>query len=420
MAHRFLSHAYLALCFRLVFGSYGHKAVVRKTLPRHEVDGWPAVVDQSLESESAADLPTGWDFMTDKLTERPTCTDFRQAFGSNASRVLLDESRHKAIIEHILGKCDGRSGSAPLNLNLFVKQKKETVNGEKKRVHFLHTSKAGGTFFCACAWANGQNRAKEPDEWSGDMNCHYLKEDFPCWLNWEKSQEPTCKKSAKLFTSTPSAMLSKYIEEGIDVEGNENYLPDFGLSNKFSNVVLLRPPLERILSHSFEVGVQAKIAQDRIDTKLGIQAKNRTVVDPKSVVLSRSIDGYVQHFGMLADNYFTRTLAGRETFFKPVGTLNESDFQRALHNLHQFDVYLLADATLTSEIQSAFGWDCSVLPSTQAVHASFESSFPGGTPALISAVEAKWGKEGLQKLEALNKFDQTLYLQGKMLAAAKR
>jgi hypothetical protein len=299
--------------------------------------------------------------------------------------MALDRSRHKAAIEETLQRCEDASEFLRGESN-FLGSIEEQMERYKKRVHFLHTSKTGGTFFCACAWANGKNRAKEPDNFSKGLNCHYMKEDRPCWRPAFTGQEFGY--IEKDLTSTPSKMLHAYGEQQIDVEGDENYLPDFGLSDKMTNVVFLRPAVDRLLSHGYMVN-------------------GRTI-------LNWSIDEYIQNLGMLADNYFTRTLAGKDAFYKPVGTLNITDFQRALENLHQFDVYLLVDKTLVSNVQSAFGWDCSVLPGTR------EGGFPGGAPALQSAAAAKWGKEGLDKLESFNIFDHELYQQGLMLAAAKR
>lgn len=250
----------------------------------------------------------------------------------------------------------------------------------KTAIFFSHISKSAGTTFCICGQSNGcvgsgMAEGKDPVL----ENCHagendpHAPDDLPHWA--AKMQHPheydTC------------AGLQKYaIENRFTLEGNENWLIGDGLCPQFWNVIILRDPIDRLVSHLQELSrIPANTASSEVQT--GPLAWNASKLTPEYVF---------QQVPILSDNFYTRSLLGAETYSLPLGALNQTHLERAKKVLEGFDLVLLLHPDLFENLHDFLGWSCSA--SRRVAPDDF-----------ATALHSHWGEVEWKKVKARNALD---------------
>jgi len=245
-------------------------------------------------------------------------------------------------------------------------------------VYFLHVSKSAGTFFCDCGRKQGRNSGLDVKE-----NCHHVGEDYPVW-----GTPPWPLPPKNEHTHNCSQMFRYYKYKGISLEGNENFLPPHGqVCPQVYSVLLMRSPMHRLMSH-----LAYLLGQD---------------------VWSQTPDSIFTRFPIMADNYYVRSLRGYDVFRRGLGDIHRSDLDIAKKTLRKFDQVLIVDHDLTSNVESQLGWSCWHVEGRR-------STVAGGTQRVLDGLRDRWGESEFQRLEDLNRFDQELFEEARMLSRASK
>jgi len=243
-------------------------------------------------------------------------------------------------------------------------------------VYFLHVSKSAGTFFCDCGRKNGKNRGLNPFP-----NCHYLRQDHPIWGVPEypiPDKDPHPKGCTK--------QIAQYRRYGINLEGNENFLPSEGkICPELHSAILIRSPIHRLVSHL-----------------VWLLGDN---------VWSMTPDIIFSQYPMLSDNFYVRSLRGYDRFKQPFGVINHGDLLNAKDILRKFKQVLIVDTDLSRNMLFHFGWSCSGIPGKR-------SKFQAGTQGVVNSFREHWGEKEFQRLVNQNRFDQELFEEARLLQRA--
>lgn len=246
---------------------------------------------------------------------------------------------------------------------------------KSETIYFLHVSKSGGTFFCACGMSNHKNPGKKI---SHQDNCHYLKEDWP-W--WGYSHVPGYAQEPKNHPNSWATYGMELQKRAVTLEGNENFLPDGPLSADFENVLIVRAPIHRLASHIAEIWLH----------------------NGSSDAASRlSLGEITANWPWLADNYLSRSLSGASVFQKKFGTLTQTEFLIAAKTMREFDNIFVMDKDLTQEVEHHYQWSCKKVKGRK-------NSGAGGTSSIVKRWQENWPTEDWEKLVEINRFDITLF-----------
>jgi len=308
---------------------------------------------------------------TNRLSWKPTCKDLLAYAADNPAHKTSAGIRKigpYACAKHT------RAGSVELDTGAV------NSRATQRPIDFLHVSKSAGTFFCACGEAAGRN-AGVPG--AGDLtNCHRLHEDQVYW----ESGPPTPAWARKLpVKSSCASQASQMQSRGIDLEGNENFLPGDGvLCPEFENVVLVRDPIHRLISHL---------------VFMEFDPRNMTAED------------ILTQFPRLSNNYFARVLGGEPVQGLPRGQLPPR-LESSRRKLREFDDVFVVDKHLTARIEGRFGWHCSGVDNRT-------SEQPGGTAAVVAELQRSWPPGDWDALLAANAVDIELFKEAQIINAAQ-
>jgi len=247
-----------------------------------------------------------------------------------------------------------------------------------KPLFFLHISKASGTMMCNCG--------KEQNYSNKGNNCHGLEEDWPYW--GEHDVEPYARTFPK--KSKDCRKLGELLEEnGSTIEGNENFLANEGkLCNQFTNVVVMRHPINRLASH-----IQFMTQR----------AKNVTFQE------------IWERWPYLMSNYAARNLGGEH-----VARLSIDDLQKRAgllepflkQTLHDFDAVFVLDSNLKDALKMRLGWAC---PNATGR----TSTLRGGTQEIVDHWKLNWPSNDFMNLTAHNALDIDLFKEAQMISLAQ-
>jgi len=306
---------------------------------------------------------------------------------SNISYLLppREQQDHIALRRRLAASIHSASTSSVVNsrrmsdsIKLYANRYGREFN-TKASIFFSHISKSAGTTFCICGQTNGcVGSGMRAGEDPVLENCHAgdnddAPDDLPHWA--AKRQHPdrfdTCEG------------LEKYARENqFTLEGNENWLIGEGLCPQFWNVIILRDPIDRLVSHLQELSrIPANTASSEVET--GPLAWNATKLTPEYVF---------QQVPILADNFYTRSLLGAETYAMPLGSLNQSHLERAKKVIEGFDLVLVLHPGLLDDLQNYLGWSCS-------------SSRRVAPDDFSSALHSHWGDLEWKKVKSRNSLD---------------
>lgn len=173
-------------------------------------------------------------------------------------------------------------------------------------------------------------------------------------------------------------------EHGATLVDYEDHLKDFGLCHNFWNVIVLRDPLDRIVSHL-----------NYLNMSSNSDAYRANLVTPN--VLFEEIP-------LLTNNLFIRKLIGPKGYELPFGQITPEHLAEAKRVLDSFDLVLMKTSSLKEDLYSFMGWDCDH-------HAS-----QTGKPEEYFKILAKtWTPEQWQALIDANYLDRQLVQYARML-----
>eukprot|EP00931_Biecheleriopsis_adriatica_P026282 TRINITY_DN16005_c0_g1_i2.p1 TRINITY_DN16005_c0_g1~~TRINITY_DN16005_c0_g1_i2.p1 ORF type:complete len:366 (-),score=23.81 TRINITY_DN16005_c0_g1_i2:302-1399(-) len=244
-------------------------------------------------------------------------------------------------------------------------------------IYFQHISKAGGTHLCVSGWSNQCVVHGEP--FSEGLNCKVLElGDMQDWMadraRHSESDERTCE-------SFETYALRRHIT----LRGPENYVIPGAPCPLQWNVVVVREPITRILSHMNQKILMRKEFTPEHYSGEWLFNHTRPV---------------------FCDNFLIRSLLGFEVYRLGFGSISPSHIALAKQVLLKFDV-VIPQLQMDLWMKLALGWTC-----TKRVRVS---KTDGRRDALLSF----WNRTGvLQKVEQLNQPDIRLFDATKKLLEA--
>mmetsp|Transcript_2038 Transcript_2038/g.5170 ORF Transcript_2038/g.5170 Transcript_2038/m.5170 type:complete len:426 (+) Transcript_2038:100-1377(+) len=256
----------------------------------------------------------------------------------------------------------------------------------RQAVFFSHVSKSAGTTFCACGMRSGCLGFGMDEESDPVLqNCHAglwdksAPDDSPHWgaEGNHPEQFDTCDGLAEYATS-----------QNYTLEGNENYLISEGVCPQFWNVVILRDPIERLVSHLSELTRIPEQSPWRFrEVRVGDALWNPHNLTPQTIF---------QEIPILSDNFYIRSLLGRDVYRLPFGAITEEHLEQAKKVVEKFDMVLLKSDNLMDEIQQLMGWTC---------HASRRM---GQSDKFAELLRTVWSPDAWAQVKKQNAFDVEL------------
>lgn len=253
-----------------------------------------------------------------------------------------------------------------------------------KQNMFLHVSKSGGSFFCACGYRNHENQGLVSNF---AINCHYLREDGPWWGNSTKLPGGANRK--RVHSDSCSTYEQALADKHVTLEGNENHLPrESELCDNLENILIVRDPIHRLASHVHMIQKGTNNAS------------------------TMSLSQINADYPWLADNYLTRSLSGESVFQAEFGTVTEAAFLNPKQVLHKFDnIFVLAEDLIT-ELKHHCGWSCGDVPG----RANDEK---GGSAAIVKHWKDTWPSKDWQRLLGQHRFDSNLFQEAQRVSFLK-
>mmetsp|Transcript_39220 Transcript_39220/g.92339 ORF Transcript_39220/g.92339 Transcript_39220/m.92339 type:complete len:439 (+) Transcript_39220:77-1393(+) len=274
---------------------------------------------------------------------------------TDISKYLPSRSRkdHVAARRILAGKIHSASTSSAVGgkLATFVRDYAKIYANEFKNrmaIFFSHVSKSAGTTFCICGQTNGcVGSGMDKDKDPVLTNCHAGQDDpdspddGPHW--GAKKQHPpaydTCDGLTKYATKNHYTL-----------EGNENWLIGEGVCPQFWNVVILRDPVDRLVSHMQELAkIPTKSQAAEVQTGPLYWDSESTKLTPKLIF---------EEIPILSNNFYIRSLLGAETYKLPFGAINKTHLEQAKRVVDGFDLVFIMHKQLLQDFGDYLGWSC--------------------------------------------------------------
>ncbi len=176
-------------------------------------------------------------------------------------------------------------------------------------------------------------------QWIRDEKYVHHRTALPSWMKYDQENTP----------SVTCDVIKNYAEEFDQlVVFNEGFLPEGGkLCKDFSNLIIFREPMARILSSFQHVYATCNQENSKVCQKMIEQPFNENGTNYFNVTFTAN------WLDIISDNYYTRALNEQMVFKKGQGlVINEKGqehFQNALHNLRDFDWVFLLQSDDTEE-----------------------------------------------------------------------
>jgi len=208
---------------------------------------------------------------------------------------------------------------------------------QRSMIFYMHVAKTAGTHLCSVGRANGCR--------SADSNCQEYVIDGPSWSGMGKirpDQRPdNCAGLSEVYMN-------------LTLEGNENYLIAEGLCPNFWNVMVLRDPIARLISH---------LSMIQADPFRHIQFPFIAITPyPSPQIVFDKVP-------LISNNFFIRSLLGKDVYELPFGFINETHLEKAKRVLESFDVIFVQeednDSKLNTDIDVRLGLST---PSSDLTH----------------------------------------------------
>ena len=276
-------------------------------------------------------------------------------------------------------------------------------------VYALHISKSGGTSLCdamkadrcfvtpdkrikAFCWA-GRYKSKSIDlgtKWARRRKVNETNIQFKNWVFYDENSSPS---------STCSDVRAFLQKRNQSLAMSENWLPNGGVcEHDFMNIILLRHPLERLLSHY---------------RHLYYECVHHSPPDSCTSMLTE--DGYFdidfmnKTFDIVTDNYNVRSLNEQYVYKEPTGFNGKGDdyLAAAMANLNKFDwVLLLTPGEETTLNQTNM---------LMREGIGLSHSLPVSRKRSGRAKKLRWSREDEERLMQMNSLDLKVWEEAKRL-----
>jgi hypothetical protein len=351
--------------------------------------------------------------------ETMSSNDFADAINIVTQAVFerLDPQRDASVVTRLKRKVPNVSSCVKrLNVNIEYDRLVHTVAElyyesvrYRSSMYFLHISKSGGTAMCDLACRNGcrtPHCGKNGNCWSRQAK------DGPIWEisnDHEWWMDSGVKLSRNAIYSNCLLEERHLISKDWNFVANENYL--FGgettpnhvqvCSNQFLNVVVIRDPVERVISHMAHMQALYNKRQ-------------------KKNIIFDNVKKFVSDFQVVSSNYMSRILLGGKIFRELDNTVLRSNhtlaneyLRLAKRHLSEFDVVIIMSDLFSNRagnvLRRGLGWSDVDLKSIVG-----ENRFSGtNRTRTISSNDLKIIRDA-------NELDMKLYEYAKFLAFSDR
>jgi len=256
---------------------------------------------------------------------------------------------------------------------------------------FIHVSKSGGTSLCQAALkercvdpATVVDKLGQPKRelWSNCWN-EIPFDDGPRWVRMELLTQPvwfahnatfraanasTCAQRAHWAAVHQATFMA--IEDAISGPMVEAEL----CRAQFITIILVRDVIQRIHSHYREIVRESR--------QLGHhELLDAILLNPERTPCVFNVSRMIQRLDLITDNYYTRTLAGEEVYWAPLGAVTSKNAHRALQVLSVVDWVLPLESPQVEYVLTVgLGWQhglcspsCSRVDERRYEFASFSS-----------------------------------------------
>jgi len=273
----------------------------------------------------------------------------------------------------------GRAVDVSNHVDEYANRYLQELKG-KVAVFYNHISKACGTTFCQCGWSSQCTAYGKQNE--GD-NCHArdAMNDIPHWNGGT---------AGSLAGRPPKydrcgGQVEYIREHGYTLQGNENYLISDGLCKEFWNVIILRDPIDRLMSHLAHLNRLNETEGQWPEVPLGNMTWAPKRLTPQFIFDTVPI---------LSNNYYVRSLLGEDVFMLPFGGITASHLHEAKRILEQYDLVLLKGPQLIEDIERTLGWKC-----------QSEAKRTGDTGQFMENLNQVWSPADWQLIHQHNQLD---------------
>jgi hypothetical protein len=267
----------------------------------------------------------------------------------------------------------------------------------RQAVYYLHVSKTAGTFLCDCGWLSGCKSFDKKNHTTctlaldkttpggfGCGNCH-APFNWPAWTPRMMENTSLGVRNSALDTCAGTAEFLRY--HNITVEGNERYLISEGLCPQFWNIMVLRSPQERLVSH--------------------LSMISEMFANQYFLPVNASLNDVNREIPGIANNFFIRSLLGKDVYELPLGQITTTHLEQAKRVLEEFDLVFVQSDTLAQRLKSRMGWSCPTAPSRE-----------GTTDAYLTHLKQVWTPAEWEQLDENNKLDELLLNHARTLEEA--
>ena len=365
------------------------------------------------------------------------CTDSNHFKNPSSSSTILTKSARKEdarMADFISKNCTGtpqeRRALAQLGdaaqaadwerMTRCVIERRNTL-----QFHFgLHVSKSGGTSVCDLfkqekCWTDDHKHGWKRDncwmkENNIDLSPSWFRHDFKYKADFNR---PSLMAEKNLRDDVSCQELVQYLKSTkIGVAMSENYLPNHGnlCSQDFSNLFMMREPMERLYSHynnifKIRCNVTGTYQSNSMCQRITMpweEQPPQNASNPTRIYYLKE-DAVTEVIDMISDNYYTRTLNNRDVFFAPFGLATNTTGQKALNvaleTLRSFDWVLLLRSNEGNK---------DIFKHGLGLNSTLGHSRPK-SPIFQTTLTSK----GQQYLESVNRLDQELWKEAQELHA---
>jgi len=262
---------------------------------------------------------------------------------------------------------------------------------------FLHVSKTAGTLLCRVGKQNG---CRAPDNMGlhGAINCNMWDDR----LVWRAPLHGTVKGTAhpdpEQRPGTCEGLSALYAGHNLTLASTESYLIAESLCPEFFNVMVLRDPTSRLMS---QLSMDLEDGRKTDDGRTFVEGRGSWEAAPASPAV------IFEHMPASSNNFFIRSLLGRDVYTLPFGSVTPAHLDMAKRVLEGFDVLLVGEshrpASLVTDIAARLGLQA-------GEHRTFRTGKTDDYKQNLNWTQADW-----DALRAANALDMELWQHAKNL-----
>jgi hypothetical protein len=223
-------------------------------------------------------------------------------------------------------------------------------------IQYLHISKTGGTNMCMLAYANNCHDIRTAEKLSSAVSLMHILAVENCWSREMRDGplwvEPEAAPASIVAKNSSCADRRKWMD-GMHATffANENFFTEAEVEEHlcrphFLNVITLREPMSRMLSHLQNIYLFPKLQKGL--KKLRIKKSKDKAFDMKEVA---------KQYPFVFDNPYVRSLCGQTAYGLPSGEITNVHFEKAVSVLSDVDFILNWQWPTTLDmLRGGLGW----------------------------------------------------------------